>query len=158
MEIEQLKGLRELVLSEMRYFVPPDDTALTPAGEDLLALIDDEIARQSVTDKYPNAGIDPDADDWGNGYSRGYADGLQSQMKPAEPDVDFTADDESIANEKIDARSETLPYDLIEMKQVEPYQSSFQCSKCGASMNFEFNTKNYGKHCPNCGSKLRDGE
>jgi len=67
MDIERLKELQGLValntwMSER-------------AKKELLTIIDEAIAAQS--DKHPMAGTDPDADDWGNGYSRGYADGLQ---------------------------------------------------------------------------------
>jgi hypothetical protein len=40
-----------------------------------------DLAIQALRRMQPdNAGLDMDADDYGNGYSRGYADGLQAQM------------------------------------------------------------------------------
>lgn len=47
-----------------------------------------QALRQMEIDMYPRAGLDHDADDWSDGYSRGYADGLQArQMRTSEPDV-----------------------------------------------------------------------
>lgn len=37
--------------------------------------------RQMKPDLYLQAGNDPEADDWANGYSRGYADGLQAHNR-----------------------------------------------------------------------------
>jgi len=44
-----------------------------------------QALRQMEIDLYPKAGLDPDAGDWGNGYSRGYADGLQARQMRSEP-------------------------------------------------------------------------
>ena len=60
-----------------------DDGTFVEALDTALACM-----RQMEIDLYPKAGLDHDADDWGNGYSRGYADGLQAlrQMGSTEPD------------------------------------------------------------------------
>lgn len=70
MDIERLKELKGI--TEQLY---QDGNVPLTYCDDVLGTIDEAIAAQS--DKHPMAGTDPDADDWGNGYSRGYADGLQ---------------------------------------------------------------------------------
>ncbi len=46
MDKARLKELRDFVLAEISYFVPPDDKQVTEEGRDLLALIDEALARQ----------------------------------------------------------------------------------------------------------------
>ena len=112
-----------------------DDGTFVEALDTALACM-----HQMKPDLYPKAGIDPDADDWGNGYSRGYADGLQAlrQMGSTKHSTDST-------------------------RATEP------CEWCGTHKNmmvtgirtdWRDDDVFLGKvsYCPNCGCDLKGGE